>query len=98
MREIINLKDPVNTEVWDRNKAIDYYSKKKEPYKVQLVNDIPKNEKISMYWHGCWQDLCRGPHLVNTGQVPGDCFKLMSIAGAYWKGNSSNKMLQRIRQ
>ena len=96
MREIINLKDPVNTEVWDRNKAIDYYSKKKEPYKVQLVNDIPKNEKISMYWHGCWQDLCRGPHLVNTGQVPGDCFKLMSIAGAYWKGNSSNKMLQRI--
>ena len=49
-----------------------------------------------MYWHGHWQDLCRGPHLANTGQVPGDCFKLMNIAGAYWKGDSNNKMLQRI--
>ena len=49
-----------------------------------------------MYWHGYWQDLCRGPHLANTGQIPGDCFKLMSIAGAYWKGDSNNKMLQRI--
>ena len=96
MREIINLKDPVKFEVWERNKAIKYYSEKKEPYKVQLINDIPENEKILMYWHGYWQDLCRGPHLVNTGQIPGDCFKLMSIAGAYWKGDSNNKMLQRI--
>ena len=96
MREIINLKDPVYTEVWDRKKAIDYYHKKNEPYKVQLVKDIPENEQISMYWHGHWQDLCRGPHLANTGQVPGDCFKLMNIAGAYWKGDSNNKMLQRI--
>ena len=96
MREIINLKDPVHTEVWDRKKAIDYYHKKNEPYKVQLVKDIPENEQISMYWHGHWQDLCRGPHLANTGQVPGDCFKLMNIAGAYWKGDSNNKMLQRI--
>ena len=96
MREIINLKDPVKFEVWERNKAIKYYSEKKEPYKVQLINDIPENEKILMYWHGYWQDLCRGPHLANTGQIPGDCFKLMSIAGAYWKGDSNNKMLQRI--
>ncbi len=96
MREIINLKDPVKFEVWERNKAIKYYSEKKEPYKVQLINDIPENEKILMYWHGYWQDLCRGPHLANTGQIPGDCFKLMSIAGAYWKGDSKNKMLQRI--
>ena len=96
MREIINLKDPVKFEVWERKRAIKYYSEKKEPYKVQLINDIPENEKISMYWHGYWQDLCRGPHLVNTGQIPGDCFKLMSIAGAYWKGDSNNKMLQRI--
>ena len=96
MREIINLKDPVHTEVWDRKKAINYYHKKNEPYKVQLVKDIPENEQISMYWHGHWQDLCRGPHLANTGQVPGDCFKLMNIAGAYWKGDSDNKMLQRI--
>ncbi len=96
MREIINLKDPVKFEVWERKRAIKYYSEKKEPYKIQLINDIPENEKISMYWHGYWQDLCRGPHLVNTGQIPGDCFKLMSIAGAYWKGDSNNKMLQRI--
>ena len=96
MREIINLKDPVKFEVWERKKAIKYYSEKKEPYKVQLINDIPENEKILMYWHGYWQDLCRGPHLANTGQIPGDCFKLMSIAGAYWKGDSKNKMLQRI--
>ncbi len=96
MREIINLKDPVKFEVWERNKAIKYYLEKKEPYKVQLINDIPENEKILMYWHGYWQDLCRGPHLANTGQIPGDCFKLMSIAGAYWKGDSNNKMLQRI--
>ena len=96
MREIINLKDPVKFEVWERNKAIKYYSEKKEPYKVQLINDIPEREKILMYWHGYWQDLCRGPHLANTGQIPSDCFKLMSIAGAYWKGDSNNKMLQRI--
>ena len=96
MREIINLKDTVKFEVWERKKAIKYYSEKKEPYKVQLINDIPENEKILMYWHGYWQDLCRGPHLANTGQIPGDCFKLMSIAGAYWKGDSNNKMLQRI--
>ena len=96
MREIINLKDPVKFEVWERKKAIKYYSEKKEPYKLQLINDIPENEKILMYWHGYWQDLCRGPHLANTGQIPGDCFKLMSIAGAYWKGDSNNKMLQRI--
>ena len=49
-----------------------------------------------MYWTGYWQELCRGPHLANTGQIPSDCFKLMSIAGAYWKGDSNNKMLQRI--
>ena len=96
MREIINLKDPVKFEVWERKKAIKYYSEKKELYKVQLIDDIPENEKILMYWHGYWQDLCRGPHLANTGQIPGDCFKLMSIAGAYWKGDSKNKMLQRI--
>ena len=96
MREIINLKDPVKFEVWERNKAIKYYSEKKEPYKVQLINDIPEREKILMYWHGYWQDLCRGPHLAHTGQIPSDCFRLMSIAGAYWKGDSNNKMLQRI--
>jgi len=96
MKEIINLRDPVRTEVWLRKDALDFYEKREENYKVQLINDIPHNQDIRMYWHGHWQDLCRGPHLLHTGQVPGDCFKLMNIAGAYWKGDSSNKMLQRI--
>ena len=96
MREIINLRDPIRTEIWERSDAVSFYEDKNEHYKVQLVKDIPKGEAIRMYWHGHWQDLCRGPHLLHTGQVPGDCFKLMSIAGAYWKGDSSNKMLQRI--
>ena len=96
MREIIALKDPVRTEIWTRKAAIEHYKKTDEPYKVELVNAVPKGEKIRMYWHGDWQDLCRGPHLVHTGQVPPDAFKLMSVAGAYWRGDSKNKMLQRI--
>ena len=96
MKEIINLRDPVKTEVWARTDAINFYQNKDEQYKVQLINDIPVEQDIRMYWHGYWQDLCRGPHLLHTGQIPGDCFKLMSIAGAYWKGDSANKMLQRI--
>ncbi|MEM0976050.1 MAG: threonine--tRNA ligase [Pseudomonadota bacterium] len=96
MREIINLRDDVRMEVWDRDRAIKFYEDNNEPYKVELVGMIPEGEPISMYWHGHWQDLCRGPHLVHTGQVPADAFKLMSVAGAYWRGNSENAMLQRI--
>ena len=96
MRAIIEKKDPVKKEVWDRESAITFYQEKNEPYKVELVRDIPMNEDVKMYWHGDWQDLCRGPHLVHTGQVPADGFKLTRVAGAYWKGNSKNKMLQRI--
>jgi len=96
MREIINLKDPVRREVWDRERAIKHYTDTNEPYKVELINSIPGDEDLSMYWHGYWQDLCRGPHLVHTAQVPGDSFKLMSVAGAYWRGDSNNAMLQRI--
>ncbi len=96
MRAIINQRDPVRSEIWKREKALEFYSKKNEPYKIELIKNIPQNEQISMYWHGYWQDLCRGPHLQNTGQVPSDCFKLMNIAGAYWRGDSDNKMLQRI--
>ncbi|MEO1562840.1 MAG: threonine--tRNA ligase [Pseudomonadota bacterium] len=96
MREIINLRDEVRMEVWDRDRAIKFYEDNNEPYKVELVGMIPEGEPISMYWHGHWQDLCRGPHLVHTGQVPADAFKLMSVAGAYWRGNSDNAMLQRI--
>jgi threonyl-tRNA synthetase len=96
MKQIINLRDPVRTEVWDRARAIAHYEAKGEPYKVELINSIPGNEDLRMYWHGDWQDLCRGPHLQHTGQLPADGFKLMSVAGAYWRGDSSRPMLQRI--
>ena len=96
MREIIAKRDPVRWEVWERDRAIRHYEASGEPYKVELVQAIPGADPIKMYWHGPWQDLCRGPHLVNTGQVPADAFKLMSIAGAYWRGDSSRPMLQRI--
>ncbi|MEP2784502.1 MAG: threonine--tRNA ligase [Pseudoruegeria sp.] len=96
MKEIINKREAVRTEVWDRPRAIKHYEDNNEPYKVELIDAIPGNEDLRMYWHGDWQDLCRGPHLQHTGQVPGDAFKLMSIAGAYWRGDSDRAMLQRI--
>ena len=96
MREIIAARDPVRAEVWERDRAIAFYRDNDEPYKVELVEAIPEGEPIRMYWHGHWQDLCRGPHLQHTGQVPADAFKLMSVAGAYWRGDSGNQMLQRI--
>ncbi len=97
MKEIINRRDPVTTEVWDRDRAIAYYEANNEPYKVELVNAIPDDgQPIRMYWHGHWQDLCRGPHLQHTGQIPADAFKLMKVAGAYWRGDSNRPMLQRI--
>jgi len=96
MRQIIQARDPVRTEVWDRARAIAYYEGRGEPFKVELINRIPEGEDLRMYWHGDWQDLCRGPHLQNTGQVPADGFKLTHIAGAYWLGDAARPMLQRI--
>ena len=96
MKEIINARDMVKTEVWSRQEAIDYYKKNNEPFKVELIESIPGDEPIRMYWHGDWQDLCRGPHLQHTGQVPADGFKLMHVAGAYWRGDSNREQLQRI--
>ena len=96
MKEIINLRDVVRTEVWERPAAIAYYEQRGEPFKVELIAGIPGDEPLRMYWHGHWQDLCRGPHLQHTGQVPADAFKLMSVAGAYWRGDSNRPMLQRI--
>ena len=96
MREIINKRDAVRTEIWDRTRAVKHYQDGGEPYKVELIDSIPGDEPLRMYWHGDWQDLCRGPHLQNTGQVPADSFKLMSVAGAYWRGDSNRAMLQRI--
>ncbi|WP_172293550.1 threonine--tRNA ligase [Pseudoruegeria sp. HB172150] len=97
MKEIINARDEVRTEVWDRDRAVAYYEENGEPYKVELVQAIPDDgQPIRMYWHGTWQDLCRGPHFQHTGQVPADAFKLMRVAGAYWRGDSNRPQLQRI--
>ena len=96
MKEIIALRDPVRTEIWDRPRAVKFYEDAGEPYKVELIEAIPGDEPLRMYWHGDWQDLCRGPHFQHTGQVPADAFKLMNVAGAYWRGDSDRAMLQRI--
>ena len=96
MKDIINARDAVKTEVWDRARAIQHYKDNNEPFKVELIDRIPEGEDLRMYWHGDWQDLCRGPHLQNTGQVPADGFKLTHVAGAYWLGDSDRPMLQRI--
>jgi threonyl-tRNA synthetase len=96
MKQIINARDPVKTEVWDRARAIAHYEQRGEPFKVELINRIPPGEDLRMYWHGPWQDLCRGPHLAHTGQVPADAFKLTHLAGAYWLGDATRPMLQRI--
>jgi len=96
MKQIINARDPVRTEVWTREAALAHYALRGEPYKIELINRIPPGEGLRMYWHGPWQDLCRGPHLQHTGQVPADAFKLTAIAGAYWLGDNTRPMLQRI--
>ncbi|AXC50168.1 threonine--tRNA ligase [Paracoccus suum] len=96
MRQIIAAREPVRTELWDRERARAYYEAAGEPFKLELLDRIPEGEDIRMYWHGDWQDLCRGPHLQNTGQLPADAFKLTHVAGAYWLGDASRPMLQRI--
>ncbi|MEO1536540.1 MAG: threonine--tRNA ligase [Pseudomonadota bacterium] len=95
MKEIINARDEVRTEIWDRDRARQFYLGNNEPYKVDLVDRIPEGADIRMYWHGDWQDLCRGPHLQHTGQLPADAFKLMGVSGSHWFGDTS-KNLQRI--
>jgi threonyl-tRNA synthetase len=96
MKQIINAREPVKTEVWERARAVEYYRGKGEPFKLELLDRIPEDQDIRMYWHGDWQDLCRGPHLQHTGQVPADAFKLTHVAGAYWLGDATRPMLQRI--
>lgn len=96
MKTIINARDAVRTEIWDRDRVRAHYTATDEPYKIELLDRIPGNEPIRMYWHGDWQDMCRGPHLQHTGQVPADAFKLMSVAAAYWLGDNTRPMLQRI--
>ena len=95
MHEIVDKGENFKREVWTQKEAIDYFSKKGETYKVELINDIPETEEITIYRQGDWLDLCRGPHSLSTKNI-GEGFKLTKVAGAYWRGDSSKTMLTRI--
>ncbi|MDR3449263.1 MAG: threonine--tRNA ligase [Alphaproteobacteria bacterium] len=95
MREIVARDTPLVREVWDRHDAIKFFEAKGEKYKAELIRDLPGSETITVYAQGQWKDLCRGPHMPSTGKV-GTAFKLTKLAGAYWRGDSNNAMLQRI--
>src|SRR6202045_38521 len=95
MREIVARDKPFTREVWDREKTKEVFRDKGENFKVELVDAIPGDEPIKIYFQGDWFDLCRGPHMTSTGKV-GNAFKLMKVAGAYWRGDSNNPMLTRI--
>ncbi len=95
MREIIARDAPFTKEVWTRADAISYFEKKGEAFKVELVETIPADQDLKMYRQGDWMDLCRGPHMTSTGKI-GPAFKLMKVAGAYWRGDSNRPMLSRI--
>ncbi|TLP48650.1 threonine--tRNA ligase [Cohaesibacter sp. CAU 1516] len=95
MAEIIKRNAPFTKEVWSRDVAKKHFSDLGESYKVELVDAIPEGEDLKIYRQGDWLDLCRGPHMTSTGQI-GTAFKLMKVAGAYWRGDSNNAMLSRI--
>lgn len=95
MADIVDRDLPFVREVWDRDDAVKLFEKKGETYKAELIRDLPMTEVVTLYRQGDWVDLCRGPHLPSTGKL-GKHFKLMKLAGAYWRGNSDNAMLQRI--
>ncbi|MBI1236181.1 MAG: threonine--tRNA ligase [Alphaproteobacteria bacterium] len=95
MAEIVDRDLPFEREVWDRDDAIAHFERIGEKYKAELIRDLPEDEVITIYRQGDWIDLCRGPHLPSTGRI-GKSFKLMKVAGAYWRGDHRNAMLQRI--
>jgi threonyl-tRNA synthetase len=95
MREIIARDKPFTKEIWSRDETKRVFRDKGEAYKVELVDAIPEGQSIKIYRQGDWFDLCRGPHMTSTGKI-GNAFKLMKVAGAYWRGNSNNPMLTRI--
>ncbi|MBU6297988.1 MAG: threonine--tRNA ligase [Alphaproteobacteria bacterium] len=95
MHEIVKADLPTHREVWPRDKAVAHFKSIGEQYKAELIESIPAGEDVSLYWHGDWHDLCRGPHFATTGKI-GDAFKLTKIAGAYWRGDAKNAQLQRI--
>ena len=95
MKEIVDRDVLTTREVWNRDKAIKHFKEKGEIYKAEIIEGIPEKEDVSIYFHGEWHDLCKGPHLSSTGKI-GKYFKLMKVSGAYWRGDSKNEMLQRI--
>jgi len=95
MHEIVDRDEAITREVWTRDEAIAFYKKNNEPFKVELVDAIPADETVTFYRQGNFIDLCRGPHAPSTKKI-GHAFKLMTVAGAYWRGDSKNPMLQRI--
>ena len=95
MREIVARDEPVTREVWRRDEAAAHYEKAGEAYKAEILRDLPEGEEVTIYRQGAFADPCRGPHLPSTGKL-GTAFKLLKVAGAYWRGDSRNPMLQRI--
>ena len=95
MLQIIEKSMPFTREVWDRNSAISYFDNIGQTYKSEIIKDLPEDEEITVYKQGEWLDLCRGPHMPTTGHI-GKAFKLMKVAGAYWRGDEKNEMLTRI--
>jgi threonyl-tRNA synthetase len=95
MRRVVDRNDAIVREVWDRDAAIEYFKSKGENFKAELIEGFPANEPTTVYRQGDWLDLCRGPHMASTGKL-GKAFKLTKLAGAYWRGDSRNPMLQRI--
>jgi threonyl-tRNA synthetase len=95
MAEIVDRDEKTHREVLKRDEAIKHFLKIGEKYKAEIIESIPSGEEVSIYHHGKWHDLCRGPHLASTGKI-GKAFKLTKVSGAYWRGDSNNEMLQRI--
>ena len=95
MHEIVDRDEEITRGVWSRDEALAFYQEKNEPFKIELVESIPSDEQVSYYTQGNFVDLCRGPHLTSTAKA-GHAFKLMKVAGAYWRGDSNKPMLQRI--
>ncbi len=95
MKEIVGRDEPITREVWNRQEAIEFFKAEGEHYKAEIIEQIPSDEDVTLYRQGGFIDLCRGPHLPSTGKL-GKAFKLTKLAGAYWRGDSNNEMLQRI--
>jgi threonyl-tRNA synthetase len=95
MAAIVDRDEKTHREVWKRDEAVEHFLKIGEKYKAEIIENIPTGQEVSVYHHGKWHDLCRGPHLASTGKI-GKAFKLTKVSGAYWRGDSKNEMLQRI--